>query len=119
MDAKTKNGLIVSGVVLAIVYFIFRKPKGKTDTIIVNPRNNNNPFDKYSFVDKSTKIKELQDYLKSNGQLWTFAYTWAKGTDEGINAWYEAMKANKPNFTFYNKVILSDEKVDTKTGNKL
>lgn len=137
MDAKTKKGLIASGVAIAIVgavYFIFRKPKSKKDNNdIVNPIIfPDNAFDAYSMVDKATKIQEIREYLKANATelqksayslgldpIWTFADTYAKGTNEGIIAWYAAIKKNQPTFTFYNKVILKNENIDTKTGNKV
>ena len=132
MENKTKNGLIAVGTtlgLLGILYFIFKKK-------LPNVVNNYSPipyrptiFDPYSLVDKATKIKEIKEYLKTNSTpfqkssydmgldpIWTFADSYAKASDDGVNAWYMATKKNEPTFTFYNKIILSNVKIDTKTG---
>jgi hypothetical protein len=120
MDTKTKNGLIVSGVVLGLfaLYFIITK-KGKVS-------NNTTPFptppptnDPYFMVDKPTKIKEIQDYVSQNGSLFLFADTYAKSLDEAINAWYAAIQKNQPTFTFYNSILLSNKTINTKTGERI
>lgn len=135
MDAKTKNGLIAVGATLgalAIVYFIFRK-KDPKNNININPLPTPPvPFDSYSLVDKQSKIKEIKEYLKTNATeiqkdayarglepIWTFADNFAKSSDEGVNAWYMAVKKNQPTFTFYNRTLLSNVNIDTKTGQKV
>jgi hypothetical protein len=137
MEKSTKKGLVAVGItasILAIAYYIFNKMKQKplsntsTNTSSL-PIQENDP---YSIVDKATKIQAIKDYLKSNATdlqksayaigldpIWTFSDTYAKGSNEGVNAWYYAIQKNQPTFSFYNKVILGNQIIDTKTGQKI
>jgi hypothetical protein len=136
MEAKTKNGLIAVGTtlgMLALIYYFFIKKQPTTDNgdnIPFPPKPL--PFDEYSLVDKATKTKEIKEYLKTNATelqktayaiglepIWTFADTFAKASDEGVNAWYSAVKKNEPKFTFYNRTTLTNVTIDTKTGLKV
>ena len=135
MEAKTKNGLIAVGTtlgMLALVYYLFiKKPKTDNGGNIPFPPKPI-PFDEYSLVDKANKIVEIKEYLKANATelqksayaigldpIWTFADSYAKATDEGVNAWYAAVKKNQPTFTFYNRTLLNNARIDTKTGLKV
>lgn len=130
MEAKTKNGLIITGVTLVILYFIFRK-KPIVNNLYVNPTNVfDDTFDPYNLVERSDKIKELKEFTKNNygtpdfvaiadrlglEPWWTMADSYAK--TEGLNAWYEAMKRNQPTFTWKRvNPLLSNLVIDTKTG---
>jgi hypothetical protein len=119
MEKKTKNGLIVSSVVIGLVllYFIINK-KGKVSdtTPFPKPSPTNDP---YFMVDKATKIKEITDYVSKNGSFFLFADTYAKSLDEAINAWYSAIQKNMPTFTFYNSILLVNKTINTKTGESI
>lgn len=130
MDKKSLGFIAGAGGALLLLYFLFfRKNKSTNSSNSTNPfPTSNQPFDPYSLVDKTEKVEKIKDYLKANGQYnlnigieypyWNFSYTYAK-TDEGIIAWYAAIQKNEPTFTFYNKVLRINEKVNTKTGQKV
>lgn len=137
MEKSTKKGLIAVGATLgtlAIVYYILRQkaPKPTNNTPTTPFPLPNQKFDPYSLVDKTTKIQAIKDYLKSNASelqksayaqgldpVWTFADSYAKTTNDGINSWYAAIQKNEPTFIFYNSVTLANQKIDTKTGQKV
>jgi hypothetical protein len=119
MDTKTKNGLIVSGVVLglfALYFIITKKGKVSTNTPFPTPSPSNDP---YFMVDKATKIKEIENYVSQNGSLFLFADTYAKSLDEAVNSWYSAIQKNQPTFTFYNRILLSNKTINTKNGESI
>jgi hypothetical protein len=133
MEKKTKNGIIVTGVTLVILYFILRK-KPIVNNLYVNPTNViDDTFDQYNLVERTDKIKELKEYTKNNygtpdfvataerlgiEPWWTMANSYAK--TEGLNYWYAAMKKNQPTFTWKRaNPLLSDLVIDTKTGQSI
>jgi hypothetical protein len=132
MEQKTKKGLIAVGAtlgLLAVVYYIFRRPATTNITTYFGPLpTGQDYFDPYSQVDRVDKTKFVKNYLKNNytgdvvlldsiGQepWWTFADSEAKG--RGLNAWYEAIKKNQEKFTWKRLNALQQPYyVNTKTG---
>lgn len=128
MDKKNLGFIAGAGGALLLVYLLFFKKGSGSNSNGTPFPSSNNPLDLYSLVDKAEKVKQIKDYLKANGEYngnfgiefpyWDFSYTYAK-TDEGIIAWYAAIQKNEPTFIFYNKLLRMNEKVDTKTGQKV
>jgi hypothetical protein len=146
MDNKTKDGLIASGVVLGLLGLLYLIFKPKSTTNIINQLNPNDKgglsnVDPYSLVDKYQKLKEIKKYVAdqagydpnsdfNKNQVKFYAehypdmewqpYWWpdanAYSTDNGINAWYAAIKQNKPTFSFYVDGIRKNYECTTKDG---
>jgi|APCry1669188879_1035177.scaffolds.fasta_scaffold00419_7 hypothetical protein len=143
MDAKTKSGLIASGAIiglLGILYLIFKKPPTSVTNVFGGDGGLGGNSDPYSLVDKAEKIQTIKDYLKKQSgydesnqtnidmqklyaakgmvwqPYWNQSDTYAKQTNNGINAWYFAIMNNQPTFTFYVDDFFKKYKVNTKDG---
>lgn len=120
MNKDLKSGLVVGGIIIAsgaLVYFLFFKNKA-TQNVGTFPTPNP-PLDPYFNVEKSTKVQAIKDYLQQNGSFWLFADVFAKSYDVSINSWYEAIQKNQPSFTYYDRILLTNRTINTKTGNKI
>ena len=145
MDSKTKNGLIASGAIiglLGILYLIFKKPPTSVTNVFGDGKNGGGAgTDPYFMVDKYQKLKEIKKYVadqagydpnsefnqkqikyyaQANPDMQWEPYWWpdvyAANTENGINAWYYAIKNNQPKFTFYVNDFFKKYECTTKDG---
>ena len=108
MDAKTKKGLIVTGVVAAIVagaYFLFKK----VAPVDCKKDSNSKTLDELKFCVWNHMIlsypnfatKTNEDFIKSNYPFTDIAF---------MRVWDTAIQKNEPTFTY------SGKKMDTTNG---
>jgi hypothetical protein len=110
MDAKTKKGLIVTGIVAAIVagaYFLLKK--AVPSSVDCKKDSNSKTLDELKFCVwnhmilnyPNAAIKSNEDFIKSNYPFTDIAF---------MRVWDSAIQKNEPTFTY------SGKKMDTTNG---